>query len=432
MNILIVSYEAWRETNNGGNVLSNIFAAFPDAALAQVYCCGEQPQNGVCRKYFQISDGMLLTKEKGRILPERDYSVDDGQRPEGQVKEKIPAFLKEGALLARELLWTVANWRSRALRDFVLDFQPDVIFAPCYSYYHVSRLALYIKKIARCPMISYISDDNASLKQFRLSSSFWINRLITRKWIRRHLSRCELVYTMTRMQKREYEAAFGCRMKILCKSAEFEPRSRETGDPIQLIYGGGLYLNRWKILAKIRDVLEELNQNGVRAQLHIYSGSKLSPRRTKLLSDGENAFLHQAIGYGELMERYRHADIAIHAEAFDLKNRLITRLSFSTKIIDCMSSGCAILAVGPEGQAGLSYLRDNDAAVCVSDTKALYGAISDLVEHREKIAIYARKACELGRRNHDRSKIEEELRRDFEQIVHGADARDQDRGSVMR
>ena len=96
MNILIVSYEAWRETNNGGNVLSNIFAAFPDAALAQVYCCGEQPQNGVCRKYFQISDGMLLTKEKGRILPERDYSVDNGQRPEGQVKEKIPALLKEG------------------------------------------------------------------------------------------------------------------------------------------------------------------------------------------------------------------------------------------------------------------------------------------------------------------------------------------------
>jgi hypothetical protein len=239
----------------------------------------------------------------------------------------------------------------------------------------------------------YLVNDNASLKQFRLSPSFWINRLITRKWIRRHLSRCELVYTMTQMQKQEYEAEFGCRMKILCKSAEFEPRSRETGDPIRLIYGGGLYLNRWKILAKIRDVLEELNQNGVRAQLHIYSGSKLSPGRTKLLHDEKNAFLHQAIGYGELMERYRHADIAIHAEAFDLKNRLITRLSFSTKIIDCMSSGCAILAVGPEGQAGLSYLRENDAAVCVSDTKALHGAIAELVEHREKIVIYARKAC---------------------------------------
>jgi hypothetical protein len=132
------------------------------------------------------------------------------------------------------------------------------------------------------------------------------------------------------------------------------------------------------------------------------------------------------------MERYRRADIAIHAEAFDLKNRLITRLSFSTKIIDCMSSGCAILAVGPEGQAGLSYLRENDAAVCVSDTKALHGAIAELVEHREQIAIYARKACELGRRNHDRSKIEEELRRDFEQIVHDMDTREQDRGSVMR
>ena len=56
MNILVVSYEAWRDTNNGGNVLSNIFCAFPEANIAQVYCSGELPANSICRKYFQISE----------------------------------------------------------------------------------------------------------------------------------------------------------------------------------------------------------------------------------------------------------------------------------------------------------------------------------------------------------------------------------------
>lgn len=420
MKILIVSYEAWRETNNGGNVLSNIFTAFPDADIAQVYCCGEGPQNSVCRKYFQVSDGMLLTKEKGRRLAERDYSTDEPCQPEvleNKVKSKIPAVFNEAALLAREVLWSVANWKTRALEDFVLDFCPDVIFAPCYSYFHVSKLALHIKEIARCPMISYISDDNASLRQFRFSPSFWINRIITRKWIKRHFSQCALVYTMTQLQKQEYEAKYGCPMKILCKSAEFEPRDRETGDPIRFIYGGGLYLNRWKILTQIRNALESVNQTGIKAQLHIYSGSRLNPRRAALLNDGKNAVLHDPVPYRELMERYRESDVAIHAEAFDLKNRLITRLSFSTKIIDCMCSGCAVLAVGPAGQAGISYLRDNDAAVCVSDTKELYRVISELVEHKERIGTYAQKAYELGRRNHMKTQIDEDLRRDFADIV---------------
>ena len=73
MNILVISYEAWRETNNGGNVLSNIFSAFPNENIAQIYCSGELPENGICKKYFQISDSMLLTRQKGRQLEEKDY-----------------------------------------------------------------------------------------------------------------------------------------------------------------------------------------------------------------------------------------------------------------------------------------------------------------------------------------------------------------------
>ena len=48
MKILIVSYEAWRDTNNGGNVLSNIFFSFDNTEIAQIYCSGELPSNTIC------------------------------------------------------------------------------------------------------------------------------------------------------------------------------------------------------------------------------------------------------------------------------------------------------------------------------------------------------------------------------------------------
>ena len=158
MNILIVSYESWRETNNGGNVLSNIFEAFPDAHIAQIYCSGELPQNSVCQKYFQISDSMLLTKRRGCVLEERDYSATHDAQTEGiesKVKSKIPKLFKSSVMLARELLWIFRKWKTSELETFIRDFQPDVIFAPCYAYFHVSKLALHVKSIAGCPMISY-------------------------------------------------------------------------------------------------------------------------------------------------------------------------------------------------------------------------------------------------------------------------------------
>lgn len=420
MNILIVSCESWRETNNGGNVLSNIFSSLSDANIAQVYCSGETPENSICQKYFQISDAMLLSSEKGHKLEERDYSVDiDNQADviDNKIKSRVPEILREPALLAREMLWSVSNWKTKELRNFVLDFKPDIIFAPCYSYYHVSKVALYVKSIAGCPMISYISDDNYSLKQFRFSVSFWINRLITRKWIRRHFRESSLVYTMTKAQKDEYEKLFGVPMKVLCKSADFSNTKSEVNNPIKLVYGGGLYLNRWKVLNKLREALDSVNTDTVKAQLHIYTSSKLSRRQAKLLNNEKSSFLHNAISFSELQKKYSQSDVAVHVESFDLKNRRITRLSFSTKIIDCMNSGCAILAIGPQSQAGIEYLKENDAAICVNDLKQMRNTVEMLVKKPSIIKEYAEKAEILGRKNHDKIQIEKGIRQDFCDLI---------------
>jgi hypothetical protein len=421
MNILIVSFESWRETNNGGNVLSNIFASFDDANIAQIYCSGELPQNSVCCKYFQISDSMLFSKSKGKALDEKYYNenVPQSDAVENKIKSRLPHCFREAALLAREVLWSCFNWKTQELRKFISDFRPDIIFAPCYSYFHVSKLALYAKSIANCPMISYISDDNYSLKQLRVSPSFWINRIITRKWIRRHFAESSLIYTMTDLQKKEYGVLFGRPMKVLCKAADFSAGEKIVGSPVRLIYAGGLYLNRWKVLKKLALAIEKINEAEKKAELHIYSGSQLNRRKTKNLNDQKNSFLHKSIPYQELIEQYKKSDIAVHVESFDLKNRLITRLSFSTKIIDCMNSGCALLAIGPSSQAGIAYLKENDAAICVSNVSELDSVLKKTIDNPELITKYAGRAKELGIKNHSKTNIENNLKQDFFDIMTG-------------
>lgn len=420
MRILIVSYESWRETNNGGNVLSNIFESFSDAEFAQVYCSGELPQNSLCKKYYQISDLMLLNKTKGIRLEERDYSIERITSeivPENNIKNRIPNLFRNASLLAREVLWQIFNWKTSDLVAFVKDFNPDIIFAPCYSYFHVSQLALYIKHVANCPMISYISDDNYSLNQFNYWPSFIINRLITRKWIRRLFSESSLIYTMTELQKKEYENIFHRPMKILCKSADFRMRNKEIEYPIQFVYAGGLYLNRWKVLAKLAESIKKINDNQVKAQLHIYSSSLLNKRQMLYLNDGNNIVFHSLISYYELMEQYRKSDVAVLVESFDRKNRLITRLSFSTKIIDCLNSGCAIMAIGPASQAGIAYLRENNSAICVDNIKKINSAINTIIENNSVISDYAHKAYILGAKNHNKCVIQEGIKKDFINVL---------------
>ena len=414
MNILVISQETWTEKTNGGNVLSNIFKNFDTANFAQIYCSAGLPENSICSRYFQLSDRLML-KNQFRIINSQDI-VSDPNDTEMVGRSLRSGIFREVLLLAREAAWSIINWKSEALKNFILDFHPDIIFAPCYSYIHTSKIALYAQELTACPVISYISDDNYSCKRISFSPSFWINRFITRKYIRKLFAKSRLIYTMTQNQIDEYEPIFNVKMKILCKGGKPAVEKTTVNNPIRLIYGGGLYLNRWKILAEIKKALENVNKDGIKAQLHIYSSTELPEKVRNKLNDNENSFLFPAISYEKLMSEYKNSDIALHVEAFDKKNLSYTRLSFSTKIVDCLSSGCATVAVGPEGQAGIDYLEANDGAVCIRDKNEIAEKITELINHPETILQYSKKAAELLIKNHSEEVISEMVKNDFEEI----------------
>lgn len=424
MKILIISMETWSNNTNGGNVLTNIFNGF-EAEFAQVYCSSGMPDNSICSKYFQMTDSMairnILKKQKMGInfTSDGDYS-NTLIKTDNTIEnvKKIGSF--EFLRVAREIVWGLSDYKNDRLKQFIEEFNPDIVFAPCYGVTYMLSLTKYVEEITKKPIISYISDDSFSLRQFRVSPVFWINRIVVRSRIKKIWSYYSLIYTMTNTQK-QLMSKLGKPMKILCKSGKFDKRidKKQTNTPIRLIYAGGLYLNRWKTLVALANKIKEINLIEKKFILDIYTGTALTPKVQKILNDEVNCFIHPTIPFEQLVDEYEKSDIALHVESFDLKNRLNVRMSFSTKIIDCLDSGCAVMAICDKKQGGFSYLKEQDAAICIDSPKKIEETLERIVRYPEMIDDYRRKAVECGKRNHLQEKILNNMIHDFQTIAMG-------------
>jgi hypothetical protein len=408
--------ESWRNDSAGGNVTENHFSGM-NAEFAQIFTSGDLPKNSTCFKYYQITDSEVVKKfftqkPVGKILDIDNLSYENVQIEETDRKfmDFFRKFRWNVFLFLKSYIWRYANWKTPALEQFILDFSPDIIFAPCYAFPFQLALTRYVKELTGKKIVSYSSDDNYSLKQFSLSPFYWINRFWNRACLRKTYPYYDLIYSMTEAEVLEMSPIINKPMRILQKGFEIKAfKSREVHDPIRIIYAGGVYIERWKVLAEIGKILKEINVNGVKMVLNIYTQNSLTNFQLKSLNDGENIFVHRSVSKEELEKLYQDSDIALHVESFTLRNKLTTRLSFSTKIIDCLASGCAVVAIAWQHQGGLKYLKEQDAAICITDFKAIKSNFQNIINDKNIIDIYAKKAYNCGARNHDIKKIRKDL-----------------------
>lgn len=421
MRILILSKEAWRDEQNGGNVLSNMFRDF-DAEFAQIYCNECLPSNKICTNYYRITDREMLNsifskRKAGSRLVYRHYPNNKIYTPESFSGGK--KWLKSLLPILREVVWWRGRWNNEEIEDFIIGFNPDIVFAPCYGNHYMHKLTRFVSRITTAKIISYISDDHYSNKKFRWEPWFWINHFFLRRHTRGVFKKYCLVYTMTEEQKSQCERDFNANIKILCKSGIFDEKylKPKVNSPIKIIYAGGIYLNRWKTLKLLVDAIRKIDSSGESLQLDIYTNNNMTAEMNKALNDGIISKVHPVVSADKLKDIYHSADIALHCESFDLINRLKVRLSFSTKIVDCLDSGCAVMAICDAKQAGLTYLKRNDAAICITKPEDIIVVLNDILKNSNILISYQHKAFELGRRNHLYHNITKAIKIDFQEYA---------------
>lgn len=426
MKILVLSAEVWRDDKNGGNVLSNIFSDF-DAEFAQIYCNPGEPSNKICKYYYQMTDRMIIKnlftgKKVGKkffydnCLAEEKEQVVVAEQENKKIYNFFRRFSWSIFHIAREVAWSLSRWKNEELEKFIVDFSPDIIFAPCYASHFMLHLTRYVATLTKKPIISYVSDDNYTLNQFRFSPFYWINRFVLRRNMRRTYPYYSLVYTMTEEQKKIYEKALHCKMSVLKKSGDFQVENikKNIEFPIRIIYAGGLYCGRDATLIKLVRAIKNINQNSQKFMLDIYTGSVLSNKKERILNDGKNSVLHGIISKEQLTEQYKKSDLALHVESFRLKYKKLTRLSFSTKIMDCLESGAAVLAIADEGQAGLAYLKRNNIGLTITDLKKIEPFLKRVADDPNQIIEYSQRAYNFCVKEHEKEKISKKIKEDFE------------------
>ena len=427
LRILLITDEAWNDRIHGNNVLSNWFTGF-DADFAHVYGSSDAPCNSCCKRYFQITDAMMLrsifqNEKAGRVYSLESFPTACNQNsPEKLNRSQRLRFPHlETMRAARDALWSWGRFDRTLLKAFIEDFNPDIVFSVRMANVKLLRLEQTVIQLAQKPIVVFTGDDEYSLQQLRLSPVYWIRRMLTRKKLRQTIPFYSLYYTLSDEQKVDYESYFQCPMKILRKCGDFSAESikQDVQQPIRMIYAGKLYCHRWKSLAAIGDALKIINADQLHMTLDIYTKDTVSRKQKKQLHDGRSICLRNAILPEQLKQIYEDSDIALHVESFDTKNRLLTRVSFSTKIMDCLASGCAVMAVCWNQHAGLTYLKREDAAFIIDNKKAILPTLQTIVNHPESIREYAKKARECGSRNHQTECVQNRLMHDFLNIVEG-------------
>ena len=185
-----------------------------------------------------------------------------------------------------------------------------------------------------------------------------------------------------------------------------------------MVYAGRLYCNRWKSLAAIGKALREINKDGIKMVLDVYTQEQLTKEQERTLNDENFIFIKGAVPGPELTNIYKKADIALHVESFDKRYKYATRVSFSTKIVDLMASSCAILAICWEKHCGYQYLKDHDAAICCSDYDDILPLLQSICDDPSIITKYQERAYNCGVKRHSRSIIQNQIIDTFQNVLH--------------
>ena len=428
MRILLITDEIWNDWVFGNNVLQNWFEGMPEVEIAEICTTPGRPYNNVCTRYFQITDLMMLRslcgKRAGNSFSVSVEEMRENPQTRNYIAEsKFYSFMKRisgtPVKLAREVLWNLGRFDRKTLADFIVDFNPDVVFCPRLLTWKLMRIEKAVAKLTDVPFVAFTGDDEASFKEHSYDPLFWLNRWAFHKAFARHSRLYSHYFMHSADQAREYGKEYGLETSTLFKCGTFAEvyTSKKVGTPIRMVYAGRLYCNRWKSLAEIGKALKEINREEERMVLDIYTQDVLTDEQRIALSPENHIFLKGSVNQHQLREVYSNADIALHVESLDKKFRLTTRVSFSTKIIDLMASSCAILAICWEQHTGYKYLKEKDAALCVSDYKDLLPALRGICDCPESIVKYAQKAYDCGVHNHSRKKIQNQILNVFQSVI---------------
>lgn len=226
--------------------------------------------------------------------------------------------------------------------------------------------------------------------------------------IRKLAQKTEKIYVISQRLKDELEGSLNIPCEVLYKIPDETRESvpyRNVNNPIHFLYTGNIYSNRWKSLKLLADALKE-TKAGV---LDIYTANPITSEISKALNIEGVSVIHKPVSQDKVIELQNEADVLVHVEAFDKANKLLVRCAISTKIMDYLSVGRSILAIGPADIASIDYLKDNDLALIVNQKDDIVKLVQEIKNNPQILIDYAKRGREFVNNHLNAKELRESL-----------------------
>ena len=422
MKIIVVSIAPWNRGNNFGKTFCDIFEGMENVEFLNIYCDSGLPDNNVNAKYYQITVNDIIAnllhknKKVGRTVEDFSAAHTLSQKQQGFMA-KIKTKKWRIFFWIRRFIWWIGRWRTPELEKIIRDFDADLLFLPIFKESYMNSVQQYVQKISGKKSVAYYGDDNYTLRLFSLNPFFWFDRLTQRTTVKKTIDKCEYMYVVSDIEKRECERDFKKDCYICTKGADFSvepPLKAEYPKHKKLVYTGNLGNHRWEELWHIGQALDNINEGH---KLIIYSGTELSDGIKEKFNSTKSIKFMGRVSADKIPEIQSDADVLVHVESFRFKERLLVHQSFSTKIVDHFARARATFAVGATDVASIDYLLNRDAAVVATSRDDIEPKLRKLLSSDEVLNEYALKGFNCGKDNHDINYIQKMFREHFEKYM---------------
>lgn len=379
--ILIISHNPLSRVSNNGKTLASIFEGVPKENIYQIYLNSDIPDYSEDCHYLQINEKQIISS----FVKMKNVCCQEVKSTTTKVVStsiKMGSFAIHIKRLIREMIWKISFWKSN-LKSWLLDKKFDVVFFMAGDgifAYDVYRFVLEHTLSKGCLFFTddYLIGKN-SFSPVALFRQFLLKRKVTKT-----LKRTDKLFVISDEMKEAYRSLLGIEGYVIRnfsvekKQVDYEECEVNEHSYLQMVYAGGLHYNRWKVLSQIAKVLKKINDSGnIKCQLRIYSAQNISTNIIDEISIESVSLFCGSASADQIAEIYASADILVHVESFENKAIASTKYSFSTKIPEYLSSGKAVLAVGPEEVASIRYLSDFACVIC--DDSSLYEMLGRLI-----------------------------------------------------
>jgi len=418
MRVLVLSCVEWDDRNAFGNTVSNFFGGWPDDEFASIYGRSSMPSNTVCKAYYRITVKSLV---RFFFHPQKigySFTLNENRPKESDSEKKTISKIQHSPLysfirLCADVLYGSVKWQNERLSDFITNFNPDIVFLFCIGDTFLLNNVSFIKKHTSAKVVTFIADDVRGA--YKHAGLFNRRRL---KNFDKLIQLSDKVYGATEELAREYSSLYSITIDPLYKGCSFMPIVDKSHNICEILYAGNLHYGRVEVLSKLAEAISICNATTAqKCHLSIYSNTIISDNERKLLDWPIVSSLYSAVPYKEVMELMNKASIVLHVESFQQDQIEKVRLSFSTKIIDCMQSGSVLMVVGPNGVSSVEYAKRIPGVITITSLNNLRTGLADVLSEIDTLKERALSIRNYSMSHHNIDDNRNKLRNDFSKLI---------------